>query len=515
MKEKSAQILIVDFGSQYTPLILRKLREKGFSAAFVDPKKEEVDTSSAKGIILSGGPDSIHEDEDWVQLPEWVLRSSLPVLGICYGMQLLVKAFGGSISRGENREYGLAAAHITPEGLADKVFHSDLANHQVWMSHGDSVTDLPKDFTVCALSDKGVVAGVSHKEKKILGLQFHPEVYHTEGGSEFLEAFAKELCLCEQEENKNCLTFMKKEVKEKCTKGRVLLGVSGGVDSSLAALFLTQALGHEKVVCVLVDHGFMRKDEVKEMSAKLRSYGLNLHVVDESELFFGRLEGASDPERKRKIIGETFIDVFEKFAVSEGPFSYLAQGTLYSDVIESAGHGGQAKVIKSHHNVGGLPEKLALELLEPFRFLFKDEIRAFSQELGLEDAMTHRHPFPGPGLAIRIPGEVSREKVKILQEADALFIKALKDEGLYRKVWQAGVFLLPVKSVGIMGDNRTYEYTCVLRAVGASDAMTADVSDLGISFLSKTATQIVRGVSGINRVLYDVTTKPPATIEWE
>lgn len=510
-----SKILIVDFGSQYTPLILRKLRECGFTACFVDPHKESVDTSLAEGIILSGGPDSIHDDEEWVGMPSWVLSSGLPVLGICYGMQLLVKKFGGTLTRGEHREYGLGHLLLSEKGSVHPFFKNYPKKAQVWMSHGDSVTAVPDCFEVIGESDKGVVAAISHKEKRYMGFQFHPEVYHTEKGTELLEVFARDICGIEAREHGSTLSFLTEEVRRKYDKGRVLLGVSGGVDSSLAALFLTKALGKDKVSCVLVDHGFMRKGEVEEVSRKLRSYELNLEVLDESELFLEKLSGVSEPERKRKIMGETFIQVFEKFATQAGPFSYLAQGTLYSDVIESAGHGGQAKVIKSHHNVGGLPEKLALELLEPFRFLFKDEIRAFAEELGLEAEMSHRHPFPGPGLAIRIPGELSREKVRILQEADKIFIDSLKEEGYYEKVWQAGVVLLPVKSVGIMGDNRTYEYCCSLRAVGASDAMTADVCDLPMSFLSHVGTKIVRGVSGINRVLYDVTSKPPATIEWE
>ena len=515
MKKLPADILIVDFGSQYTPLILRKIRELGFTGAFIDPHEEEVDYSQAKGVILSGGPDSIHEDESWTSLPSWVLNSTLPVLGVCYGMQLLVKEFGGSLIRGEHREYGLGTFDLTEEGKQCSFFKTKKEKSSVWMSHGDSVSTVGDNFDICAFSDKGIVAGISHKSKKILGIQFHPEVYHSEDGLSYIKDFAENYCSLTSEKKGNCLSFLLAETKATFSGDRVLLGVSGGVDSSLAALFLSKALGKDKVTCVLVDHGFMRKGEVHEASKKLRAHGLDLHVLDESELFFESLKGVSEPEKKRKIIGENFIKVFEKFATEFGPFTHLAQGTLYSDVIESAGHGGKAKVIKSHHNVGGLPEKLHLKLLEPFRFLFKDEIRSFSKELGLEDAMTHRHPFPGPGLAIRIPGEVSREKVKILQEADKIFVDSLKEHGLYEKIWQAGVFLLPVKSVGIMGDNRTYEYTCVLRAVGASDAMTADVYSFSISYLSNIATHIVRSVSGINRVLYDVTTKPPATIEWE
>lgn len=508
-------ILVVDFGSQYTPLIVRKLKEQGFHSELIDCLTTHVDLSCAKGIILSGGPDSIDEKSTWSKLPSWVREASLPILGICYGMQLLIKEFGGSITKGEHREYGFAKISLNSCGLEQSLFKSGKTSRKVWMSHGDSVSFVPEDFNVCATSDKGVVAVVSHKIQPVVGLQFHPEVYHTEEGSSILKRFAQDVCGLAPVDCGNSLSFLVQEIRSHYTKGRVLLGVSGGVDSSVAALCLTRALGAENVVGVLIDHGFMRKGETDFVAKKLRSLGLNLHVLDRSQLFMERLTGVFDPEKKRKIIGGAFIDSFEEFAREQGPFSYLGQGTLYSDVIESAGHGGQAKVIKSHHNVGGLPEKLSLELLEPFRFLFKDEVRAFAPELGLDKEMTERHPFPGPGLAIRIPGELSLEKVKILQEADAIYTTALKDHDLYDKIWQAGVFLLPVKSVGIMGDNRTYEYTCVLRAVQATDAMTAEVSSLSISFLSKVATQIVRGVSGINRVLYDVTTKPPATIEWE
>jgi GMP synthase (glutamine-hydrolysing) len=515
LNEQASQILIVDFGSQYTPLILRKLRECGFRAQFVDPYLEHVDTTKVSGIILSGGPDSISDDEKWAKMPPWVLASKLPVLGICYGMQLLVKEFGGSLGRGEHREYGLGHILLSQEGKNHPLFENYADKAHVWMSHGDSVTQVPNCFETVALSDKGVVAAICHKSEKYMGFQFHPEVYHTEKGTLLLETFAKNICGLTQEKHRNTLSFLMEEVKQKYNKGRVLLGVSGGVDSSLAALFLTKALGRDQVSCVLIDHGFMRKGETEEAARKLRSHGLNLEVLDEAEFFLEKIKTVSEPEKKRKLIGEAFIEVFEKYAKTAGPFSYLGQGTLYSDVIESAGHGGKAQVIKSHHNVGGLPEKLSLELLEPFRFLFKDEVRTFATELGLDEEMTHRHPFPGPGLAIRIPGEVTREKILMLQEADKIFIDSLREEGFYTKVWQAGVVLLPVKSVGIMGDNRTYEYCCSLRAVGASDAMTADVCDLPMSFLAQVATKIVRGVSGINRVLYDVTSKPPATIEWE
>lgn len=515
MNTSVAHILIVDFGSQYTPLILRKLRELGFSGSLVSPHDKSPDLSQVKGIVLSGGPDSVEEESEWSSLPSWVLESSLPLLGICYGMQALVKEFGGRLSQGEHREYGLGLFHLTEKGLEHSYFSSKVNDSKVWMSHGDSIDSLGEHFDITAVSDKGLVAAVAHKSKRILGLQFHPEVYHTENGLDFLRDFATDFCGLKPQEPWSHLEFLLKEVKDSFKGERVLLGCSGGVDSSLAALFLTRALGKDKVTCVLVDHGFMRKGEVEDVTKRLKAHDLDLHILDESELYFSTLKGVSEPEKKRKIIGENFINVFEKFAGDFGPFTHLAQGTLYSDVIESAGHGGKAKVIKSHHNVGGLPEKLQLELLEPFRFLFKDEIRSFAPELGLAEDLTQRHPFPGPGLAIRIPGEVTREKVRVLQEADAIYVSALKESGLYEKIWQAGAFLLPVKSVGIMGDNRTYEDTCVLRAVGASDAMTADVYPFDVNFLSQVATQIVRQVPGINRVLYDVTTKPPATIEWE
>lgn len=509
-------ILIYDFGSQYTLLIARKLREIGIYAEVIDKLSDGIPQNfNCIGIILSGGPDSVNESTART-LPQWILDSKKPILGICYGMQLLVNTLGGKVRPGEKREYGKAHIHATAQ-LGPKDLFAGLPSHQtVWMSHGDDVESLPHGFDAFAYTSDEVVCGIAHRELPYVGLQFHPEVIHTEYGTAILENFVKNICAYSCDWNAPCMiSSLSKQICETVKDGKVLLAVSGGVDSSVAALLLTQALNADQVVCVLVDHGLMRRNEVKQVSDSLRKLGLQLEVLDRSELYFKALAGVMEPEEKRKIIGKLFIDCFEDFAKKGRGYTHLGQGTLYSDVIESAGHGSGAKVIKSHHNVGGLPERLHLDLVEPFRFLFKDEVRVLGKSLGLPDLLLNRHPFPGPGLGIRIPGEVTREKVSVLQLADEIFINYLHSEGYYEKVWQAATILLPVKSVGVMGDNRTYQWTCVLRAVTGADAMTAKPADLPLSFLEMVASKIVGQVDGINRVLYDVTSKPPATIEWE
>lgn len=470
------------------------------------------------GVILSGGPDTVTE-EGSRQIPKWLLEMNVPVLGICYGMQLLVEFFGGNLRSGAGREYGRAPLNLQKDltGAGRTLFEGIPEDHVVWMSHGDDMEALPRDFKLAAQTEDGVAAAIYHKDLPMIGLQYHPEVHHSDYGIDLLENFAIDLCSAP----KNWLIDSMVEatiesIKETVKDGSVLVACSGGVDSSVAAALLTKALGPDKVTGIFVDNGLLRKNEVPWVSQKLRHMGVNLHVEDAKDLFYKKLDGLSDPEDKRKTIGYTFIEVFEKYAKGhKGEFTHLGQGTLYPDVIESAGHGSGSKVIKSHHNVGGLPEKLALDLVEPFRYLFKDEVRKIGRELGLSDEMVNRHPFPGPGLGIRIPGEISEEKVRILQEADDIFIRELKDAGLYDKVWQAFVVLLPVKSVGVMGDNRTYQWSCVIRAVEAMDGMTAAVANLPYEFITKVSDQIVRKVDGINRVLYDITSKPPGTIEWE
>ena len=512
-------ILVLDYGSQYTLLIARRLRELGVYAEVVDGLADKIpDGFNPKGLILSGGPDSVAEQGSR-SLPEWVLDSNLPVLGICYGMQLLVTSHGGQFSTGGGREYGRAELKISHDhvGKGTKVFDRLDANEVVWMSHGDHLDKLGDEFEVVALTDAGVVAAVVHTEKPLIGLQFHPEVQHSICGPEVLRAFVFDVCGTQPNwKADDMLSSTVDSIKKQVGDGRVLVAVSGGVDSSVAAVTLMKALGPEKVTGIFCDTGLLRKNEARDVAKALRDLGLNLEVQDKKKEFFKALEGMTDPEDKRKTIGKLFIEGFEEFAKAHADeFTHLAQGTLYPDVIESAGHGAGSKVIKSHHNVGGLPERLHLELAEPFRYLFKDEVRKIGDLLGLPYEIVHRHPFPGPGLGIRIPGEVTEEKVKILQEADDIFTRELRNCDFYDSIWQAGAMLLPVKSVGVMGDNRTYQWTLSLRAVHASDGMTAEVGDLPLSFLTGVADKIVRGVDGINRVLYDVTSKPPATIEWE
>ena len=512
-------ILVVDYGSQYTLLIARRLREIGTYAEVVGGQcQTPPEGFDFQGIILSGGPDSV-TSEGARSLAPWIIDSKKPVLGICYGMQLLVNEFGGSLQSGSRREYGKSQMKLNSEmnARAAKIFYGLETEQQVWMSHGDDVKNLPPCFESIALTTDGVEAAIAHKELPIVGLQFHPEVQHTQCGKVLLQNFVKDLCL--QSSNwqaDDMMSSTSNYIKETVGNGKVLMAVSGGVDSTVAAVMMAKVLGPDKVTAVFVDHGLLRKHECGWVSDNLKLLGIkNLNVIDAKETFLNKLKGVIDPEEKRKIIGNTFIEIFEEFAERSNDFTHLGQGTLYPDVIESAGDGDGAKVIKSHHNVGGLPEKLKLTLVEPFRFLFKDEVRTLGLELGISKELINRHPFPGPGLAIRILGEVNPVDLDLLKEADHIFIQALKDKGLYDHTWQAFAVLLPIRSVGVMGDNRTYEKTCALRAVTASDGMTAGVSDLSMEFLTSVSDQIIRKISGINRVVYDISTKPPATIEWE
>ena len=513
-------LLVLDYGSQYTLLIARRLRELGIYAEVIDGlAKAPPADFKFHGVILSGGPDSVYE-VGARKLPAWVLESKKPVLGICYGMQLVVEAFGGTFRNAKGREYGDATLHLDREtpGPAGRIFYNLPLKQTVWMSHGDDLATMPQGFLAVGKSDDGVVEALVHKELPIACLQFHPEVDHSEHGRKILENFAREVCRATVNwDAGNMMAATLQHIKDTVKDGHVLVACSGGVDSTVAAALLAKALGPDRVTAVFCDTGLMRKNEVEWVSGALKQLGLkHVEVLRSEAKFLGALAGISDPEEKRKRIGRLFIEEFESYAKPhQVAFTHLGQGTLYPDVIESAGHGAGAKVIKSHHNVGGLPEKLALKLVEPLRYLFKDEARALGEQLGLPHDMVWRHPFPGPGLAVRILGEVTKERCDLVRDADDVFIRALKQHGLYDKVWQAFAVLLPVKSVGVMGDNRTYQMTIALRAVTSSDAMTAGVGDLPMSFLSRVAADIVNQVRGINRVVYDVTTKPPATIEWE
>lgn len=514
-QDKQAGLLVVDYGSQYTLLITRKLRELGIYCETAAPGAKRPEHFEALGVILSGGPGAATQASS-PDLPTWLMDSRLPVLGICYGFHLLTRYFGGELRQSELREYG--AAEIVVEGSgAGCLFTGTPARQTVWMSHGDDASQLPASLECLARTEHGGIAAFRHRERGVFGLQFHPEVKHSRYGLTLLENFAYQACgLDGLWEGPQILAQARAEVREQAGEtGRVLLGVSGGVDSAVLACLVTEALGADRVTAVLVDHGMMRWREADWVREHLATAGIDLQVMRAQDVFLSALSGVCDPEVKRKIIGTQFIRCFESFAREHGPFDFLGQGTLYPDVVESGGHGEGSHTIKSHHNVGGLPERLHLRLLEPFRYLFKDEVRAIGRQLAVPSALVERHPFPGPGLGVRIPGEVTADKVEILQQADDIFVKELLAAKLYHQVWQAAAILLPVRSVGVMGDKRTYEWTCVLRAVNAVDGMTAEVAPLSHEFLTQTATKIVNQVQGINRVLYDVTSKPPATIEWE
>ena len=498
-------------------LIARKLRERGFFTTIVSNiETEPVDLDLARGLILSGSPDSITE-EDSRRLPNWIWRRNLPTLGICYGMHLLVSFFGGAITTAKNREFGKAMETID-NSLTHQMKHifPTQSPHQVWMSHGDHVERVPNEFHVIGKTDTGIVSAIAHKDRKIYGVQYHPELSHTKNGISLLERFATQACQLKPNwTQESIVSQAQQEIRTKVGAGRVILAVSGGVDSTVAAMLFKQTLHPQQLECVLIDTGLLRKNEANDVNALFQELNINLTIINASEHFFLSLKGVTNPEDKRKIIGRVFIEQFEAYARKRGNLTHLGQGTLYPDVIESSLGGHATKPIKSHHNVGGMPEKLALKLVEPFRLLFKDEVREIGRKLTIPEKVLMRHPFPGPGLAVRIPGEVTREKVDILKRADAIFTQALVEQHHYQKIWQAGAILLPVKTVGLMGDQRTYQYACVLRAVTSEDAMSAEVFQFPVSFLDEVARKIVTNVNGINRVLYDITSKPPATIEWE
>ena len=510
---KEVPILVLDFGSQYTQLIARKLRESGVYCEIVpyNEKIEDIKKRSPKGIILSGGPASVYAKDSYHPDPA-VYELGLPMLGICYGMQLLTQHFGGSVIPATHQEYGKAELKFESD---HKIFKDTKCGQIVWMSHGDRVEALPVGFEKIGFSENSPYAAIADEKRNMYAFQFHPEVYHSEQGSKLLKNFAKHICGCESTWNMG--SFAKdqiKKIKDKVGSKKVLCGVSGGVDSSVVATLLAEAIG-DQLVSVFVDNGLLRANERAQVEAMLKSRNVPLITVDASEKFLSRLAGVSDPEKKRKIIGETFIEVFDEEAKKHNGIEFLAQGTLYTDVIESVSVKGPSKTIKSHHNVGGLPDWMTFELIEPLREIFKDEVRILGAELGLPKDMLSRHPFPGPGLAIRIMGEVTKEDLVLLRAADVIMLQELRATGYYDKTWQAFTVLLNVKSVGVMGDNRTYDNTICVRIVDATDGMTATFAHIPHTILENISRRIINEVAGINRVVYDISSKPPATIEWE
>nr|WP_297406693.1 glutamine-hydrolyzing GMP synthase [uncultured Cetobacterium sp.] len=511
---KKNSIVILDFGSQYNQLIARRVREMGVYAEVVPyfEPLEDILAREPKGIILSGGPASVYLDGS-PTIDKAIYEQGIPVLGICYGMQLTSKLLGGDVEGADKQEFGKAELII--DDLNSPLF-KDIPNlNQVWMSHGDHVTTLPQGFKQIAHTDS-CIAAISNEEKNIYCIQYHAEVTHSEYGKKMFENFVFEVAKCEKNWSMgNYIEQTVKSIKETVGNKRVLLGLSGGVDSSVAAALIHKAIG-DQLICIFVDTGLLRKNEGKNvMDVYGENFHMNIKCVDAEERFLSKLAGVSDPEAKRKVIGNEFVEVFNEEASKLEDVDFLAQGTIYPDVIESQSVKGPSATIKSHHNVGGLPEDMKFKLLEPLRELFKDEVRAVGRELGIPDHMIDRHPFPGPGLGIRILGEVDKEKADILREADDIFIQELRDANLYQQVSQAFVVLLPVKSVGVMGDCRTYEYTAVLRSANTIDFMTATWSRLPYEFLDKVSNRIINEVNGINRLTYDISSKPPATIEWE
>jgi GMP synthase (glutamine-hydrolysing) len=514
----SDSILIVDFGSQVTQLIARRVREAGVYSEIAPFNRaaEAFERLSPKGIILSGGPSSVMWDAS-PRAPQHFFDAGVPILAICYGQQTMAHQLGGRVAPSDDKEFGRAYIEITGESaIFDGLWHRG-ETHQVWMSHGDRVEALPEGFSVVASSEGAPYAVATDEARRFFSLMFHPEVVHTPDGGKLLANFVRHVCglagdwtMAEYRATKIA------DIRAQVGEGRVICGLSGGVDSAVAAVLIHEAIGH-RLTCVFVDHGLMRANEAEQVVSLFRNhYNIPLVHVDAADRFLSGLAGLDEPEAKRKLIGKTFIEIFEAEAAKLGGADFLAQGTLYPDVIESVSFtGGPSVTIKSHHNVGGLPERMNMALVEPLRELFKDEVRVLGRELGLPEAFVGRHPFPGPGLAIRIPGEVTKERCDILRRADAIYLEEIRTAGLYDAIWQAFAVLLPVKTVGVMGDHRTYDHVCALRAVTSTDGMTADIYPFDAAFLSRVATRIVNEVRGINRVVYDYTSKPPGTIEWE
>ncbi len=510
---KQVPILVLDFGSQYTQLIARKLRESGVYCEVV-PYREDIENIKAKnpqGIILSGGPASVYS-KDAYKPSEEIWNLGLPIMGICYGMQLITQHFGGEVIPATHHEYGKAKLSIEENYLIFK----GMSSGTVWMSHGDRVERLPDGFKVIGTSENSPYAAIANKDKNIYAFQFHPEVHHTVEGTKLLKNFAKYICGCSSSWNMGSFAKEKiKQIREQVGDRKVLCGVSGGVDSSVVSALLHEALPKEQLICVFVDQGLLRKDEAEQVQNMFKLLDIPLITIDAKDEFMEVLKGVTEPEEKRKIIGEKFIEVFDREASRHKDVSFLAQGTLYTDVIESVSVKGPSKTIKSHHNVGGLPDWMSFELVEPLREIFKDEVRKLGLELGLPKQMIARHPFPGPGLAIRVMGEVNENALRLLRESDAIMQEELKASGYYDKVWQAFTVLLNVQSVGVMGDNRTYDNTIAIRMVESVDGMTATFAHIPHNILEQMSRRMINEIDGINRVVYDISSKPPATIEWE
>ncbi len=512
------RVLIIDFGSQVTQLIARRVREAGVYCEIAPFNRASgmLESFAPRGVILSGGPESVIAAET-PRAPEAVFAAGIPVLGICYGQQTMVTQLGGQVESSGRREFGRAEAEVTGKAsIFDDVWPLG-TTHQVWMSHGDHVSRLPEGFTAVATSSGAPYAAIADEERRFYGVQFHPEVVHTPDGAQLIANFVRGTCGCAGDWT--MAAFREEAIADihaRVGQGRVICGLSGGVDSSVVAVLLHEAIG-DQLTCIFVDHGLLRQGEADEVVGLFRDhYNIPLVHVNATDRFLGALSGVSDPEQKRKTIGGLFIEIFEAEAAKAGDAAFLAQGTLYPDVIESVSFaGGPSVTIKSHHNVGGLPEQMNLRLIEPLRELFKDEVRILGRELGLPDIFVARHPFPGPGLAIRCPGAVTGDQLEVLRKADAIYLDEIRKAGLYGVIWQAFAVLLPVQTVGVMGDARTYEHVCALRAVTSLDGMTADFHRFDMDLLGRIASRIINEVAGINRVVYDVTSKPPGTIEWE